>query len=278
MVVERRFSVMFLSALPFLALATVAPRPLHDVPGHEAIGVVLFAAALVALWRLARTALARDTPARTLALAGVLLIAPWVLVALLWTGLGAPFQASAPENQQRYVLLCVNALLVGAGFMLLRDALQDLGERFFGGAMFAAAVPASGLYLTCIAITVAQQSMVVQGDHAPFPPVLSHLYDALEFFACTLTYLATALAAVATGKAGLLGRTAVRVFAALCILALVLLVLRGIEFPDISGHAAPWYTQPGVIVRIPAMPWVMPGILAAFLLRGAARRVAPQAS
>jgi len=47
----------------------------------------------------------------------------------------------------------------------------------------------------------------------------------------------------------------------------VLLALRGIEFPEISGQTAPWYSQPGVVLRIPAIPWVMPGILGVMLLR-----------
>lgn len=266
----RRGGFAFLCALPFVALALVAPRPLHDLPGRELIGVAVFALALALLWRVGAAAIPRNgPPARALLMAAGLLLAPWMLVALLWTGLGAPFQATALENQHRYVLLMVNALLVGAGFMVLRDVLQERGERFFSSAMFAAAVPASGLYLASIAITLANATMAVQGDRTPFPPMLSHLYDALEFFACSLTYACTALAAVAMGRAGLLGRTAVRVFVVLSAVILVLLVLHGIEYPEISGQTAPWYTQPGVIVRIPAMPWVMPGLMGALMLRPA---------
>ena len=268
MTAGRQNGFAFLCALPFIALGFAAPRPLHDLPGHELIGVVVFVLGLACLWRSGAAAIAQRGPAaRTDVFAAALLLAPWMLVALLWTGLGAPFQASTPENQHRYVLLMVNALLVGSGFIVLRDVLQERGERFFGSAMVAAAILGSGLYLVCVGLTVAQATMRLQGDHTPFPPVLSHLYDALEFFACSLAYACTALAAAAMGRAGLLGRTAVRVFVVLCAVILVLLVLRGIEYPDISGQTAPWYTQPGVIVRIPAMPWLMPGLLGALLLR-----------
>ena len=163
------------------------------------------------------------------------------------------------ENQHRYILLRVNALLVAAGFIVLRDALLERRERFYASALRATAIPAGGLYLTCIAETVANSTMAVQGDHTPFPPMLSHLYDVLEFFACALTYVSTALAAAALHKAGLLGKVCVHVFVALCVVFMVLLVLHGIEYPEISGQTAPWYTQPGVIVRIPAIPWLMPG-------------------
>jgi len=47
--------------------------------------------------------------------------------------------------------------------------------------------------------------------------------------------------------------------------------MRGIEYPEISGQTAPWWTHPGVIVRIAAIPWLMPGLLAAILLRRAGR-------
>jgi hypothetical protein len=272
---KRGLSFGFLCALPFVAIALAAARSLHELPGHDLIGGVLFVAALVCLWRIGGSAIAQGgSPAWTLVLAGALLLAPWVLVVLLWVGLGAPFQAGALENQHRYVVLTVNALLVGAGFIVLRDALRDRGERLFSSALLAAAIPASGLYLTCIAITLAQTTMAVQGDHTPVSPFLSHLYDALEFFACSSTYVCTALAAAAMGRAGLLGRTAVRVFVALCLVILALLALHGIEYPEISGRTAPWYTQPGVIVRIPAIPWLMPGLLAAMLLRRAGDKAA----
>lgn len=265
---DRRWSFGFLCVLPFVAIGLAGARPLHELPGHAFIGVLLSIIALYCIGRLVGPAMASsDSPARALVLAGALLLGPWILIGLLWVGLGAPFQASATENQHRYLLLMVNALLVGGGFIVLRDALRDLDERFFSSALLAAVIPATGLYLICIALTLAQATMVVQGDRTPFPPSLSHLYDTLEFFACVMTYISTALAAIAMGQAGILGRVAVRVYAALCICIVVLLALRGVEYPEISGQTTPWYTQPGVIVRIPATPWVMPGILAVLLLR-----------
>lgn len=265
-----KLSFIVLCALPFVAIALAAARPLHELPGHDVIGGLLFAVALACTWRLVGSITTRDgSVPPTLALSGVFLIAPWAVIALLWVGLGAPFQASALENQHRYVVLVTNAALIGAGFMVLRDALRAHGEHFFSSALFAAAVPASGLYLLCISITLAHATMAVQGERTPVPAVISHLYDVLEFFACLLTYVCTALAATAMNRAGMLGKTGMRVFVALCTVILVLLVLRGIEFPDISGQTAPWYVQPGVIVRIPAIPWLMPGVLGAILLRAA---------
>lgn len=271
-----RLSFVILCALPFVAVALAGARPLHELSGHDAVGALLFAVALACAWRLVGSVIARDrSPARTLGLSGALLVAPWTLVALLWVGLGAPFQASALENQHRYLVLLVNAALMGAGFMVLRDALRARGEHFFSSALLAAAVPASGLYVMCISITLAQATMAVQGDRTPVPALLSHLYDVLEFFACLLTYVCTALAATSMNRAGMLSRTAMRVLVALCTVIVVLLVLHGIEYPEISGQTAPWYTQPGVIVRIPAIPWLMPGVLGAMLLRAAGASPGP---
>ncbi len=267
-----RASSCVLFALPFVAFGLGA-RPLHELPGREIIGLVVFILALGCAWRLAGHALAdSDSPSRTLAASGALLLAPWVLIALLWTGLGPPFQASTLENQHRYALLMVNALLVGAGFMTLHDALRDRGERFWSALGFAAAVPAGLLYLACIAITFAQATQVLGGDRTPVPPLFSHFYDVLEFFACCLTYVATALMSTAMAAAGLQRPLGARIVAGLCLLILVLLVLGGVEYPTISGQTAPWYTQPAVIVRIPAIPWVLPGLLGVVLLRSAGRR------
>jgi hypothetical protein len=47
------------------------------------------------------------------------------------------------------------------------------------------------------------------------------------------------------------------------------MVMRGLSVPEISGNTAPWYTRPGVIVGIPAIPWIMPCLLGVVLLRRA---------
>ena len=50
---------------------------------------------------------------------------------------------------------------------------------------------------------------------------------------------------------------------------LVLLVVRGVSFPELSGNTAPWYVRPGFIAGIPAIPWIMPCLLGVVLLRRA---------
>ena len=43
-------------------------------------------------------------------------------------------------------------------------------------------------------------------------------------------------------------------------LSLLFLLIRGLHYPD--GRTTPWYTSPGFIVGIPAVPFIMPFLLA----------------
>jgi cytochrome bd-type quinol oxidase subunit 2 len=98
---------------------------------------------------------------------------------------------------------------------------------------------------------------------------LGDFYSVLEFVACVLTYLTTAAFAAALGRARWFGRGAARAYVTASTVCLLLLVMRGLSYPEISGNTAPWYTRPGVIVGIPAIPWIMPCLLGVVLLRRA---------
>lgn len=91
----------------------------------------------------------------------------------------------------------------------------------------------------------------------------------LLFVACVLTYLAMAAFAASCGKAHWIGRRAGQAFVALNLVAVVLILMRGLSFPDPRAGTTPWYTRPGFIAGIPAVPWIMPHLLGAALLRRA---------
>jgi hypothetical protein len=110
------------------------------------------------------------------------------------------------------------------------------------------------------------------GAVASSTPLLSSLFDVLEFVACVLTYIATASFAASLGEAGWLGRGASRAYATVSAALLLLLVARGVSYPEISNKTAPWYTRPGLIAGIPAIPWIMPCLMGAVLLRRAGAR------
>jgi len=50
---------------------------------------------------------------------------------------------------------------------------------------------------------------------------------------------------------------------------LLFLVIRGLHYPDPRALSTPWYTSPGFVVGIPAVPFIMPFLFGVVLLRRA---------
>jgi len=266
-----RISYIFLCALPFLLLVVGGVRALR-IPGvYQSVGVVLFGVVLLAAWILgARVIASGAAEGRQVALAGTLLVAPWAIISLLWVGIGAPFQATPAENHMRFLVLLANSIVVAGGFVALKEALSEAGERFYSTLGFAAGLTAGMAYLLCISLSVGVSAARLRSGHSPDVGVVtSGWYDILEFVACVTTYFATAAYAVSLGQAGWLGPAAARTYVIASLVFLLFLVMRGVSYPEISAHTAPWYTQPGVIAGIPAIPWIMPGLLGVILLRRA---------
>jgi hypothetical protein len=267
--VAQRLSYLFLCAGPFLAIVLAAIRPLR-VPGvHEATGWAVFTLFAVATWRLAgRGVKARLPEKRLAATAGTLLVLPFSLMALLWVGLGPPWQATAVENQMRYVVLVTMAAAVVGGCVALKEALNITGERFYSALGFAAIILAGPLYLVGESLLLAAYAARVRTGEAPAVfESLSEFQDILLFLGSALTYAATAAFAVALRRADWLGIRASRTFVGLSLLGLLCLVSRGLQFPDPAALSTPWYTMPGLIAGIPAVPFVIPYLLGVVALR-----------
>src|SRR5229473_957370 len=267
----RRVSYIFLCIVPFLSFVVVGVRALR-VPGvYQAVGVAYFAVIAISAWTLSAGAIRTDVQGRRLlGLAGILLVTPFALVALLWVGLGPPWQANAAENQMRYLVLIVMSLAIAGGFVVLREALSEAGERFYATLGFAAIMLSGPLYLIWNIFAFAAY---FGKEHAgEMPAAIVSLRDMMElllFVAAFLTYLATAAFAASLGRVQWLGRGAVRAFMIVNGVALLFLVIRGLQYPDGRALSAPWYTNPGFIVGIPAVPFIMPFLLGVVLLRRA---------
>ncbi len=265
----RRVSYVFLCIVPFLSFVVVGVRAFR-VPGvYQAVGVAYFAAIAIAAWTLGTRAIRADVQnGRLLGLAGTLLITPFALVALLWVGLGGPWQATAAENQMRYLVLIVMATAIAGGFVVLREALSEAGERFYATLGFAAIMLSGPLYLIWNTFAF---GVFFAKEHAGEVPQALHslgdIFDLLLFVAGFLTYLATAAFAASLGRVQWLGRSATSAFIIVSFVALLFLVIRGLKYPD--PRATPWYTSPGFIVGIPAVPFIMPFLLGVVLLRRA---------
>ena len=271
----RRVSYVFLCAFPFLNLLVAGLRPLR-IPGvYQTIGGVWFATVLIAGWTLGARVIASPAAGnRRMALAGCLLVAPWAVVALLWVGIGAPFQATLAENYMRFLVLLGSSIAVASGFLALKEELYDAGERFYSTVGFAASLPAGVGYFVAVSMSVASAMTSLAGDKVTDRVLLGNLYSVLEFVAVISTYLATAAFAMSLGRAGWLGRGAARAYAIVSMILLLLLVARGLSYPELSSNTAPWYVRPGFIAGIPAIPWIMPGLLGVVLLRRAGNETA----
>src|SRR5438105_4673666 len=265
----RRVSYIFLCVVPFLCFVVVGVRAFR-VPGvYQAAGVAYFAAIAIAVWTLSAGAIRADVQGRRLlGLAGTLLVTPFALVALLWVGLGAPWQANAAENQMRYLILIVMATAIAGGFVVLREALSEAGERFYATLGFVAIMLSGPLYL--IFDTFGFGAAFGKEHAGEVPAAIVSLGDTIGlvlFVAGFLTYLATAAFAASLGRVQWLGRGAARAFMIVSGVALLFLLIRGLHYPD--GRTTPWYTSPGFIVGIPAVPFIMPFLFGVVLLRRA---------
>jgi hypothetical protein len=267
----RRVSYVFLCIVPFLSFVVVGVRAFR-VPGvYRAVGVAYFAAIAIAAWTLSARAIRADVQGRRLlGLAGTLLVTPFAIVALLWVGLGAPWQANAAENQMRYLVLIVMATAIAGGFVVLREALSQAGERFYATLGFAAIMLSGPLYLIWNIFAFAAFFGKEHAGEMPAAIVsLRDMLDLLLFVAAFLTYLATVAFAASLGRVQWLGRRATRAFMIVNGVALLFLVIRGLQYPDPRALSAPWYTNPGFVVGIPAVPFIMPFLFGVVLLRRA---------
>jgi hypothetical protein len=267
----KRFCYWFLFATFVVAIVTGAIRPLRVSPLYQIIGVIQFAAMAVAAWTLgARAITSASREPRLLALAGVFLTTPFALLALLWVGLGPPWVATPPENQMRYLVLTAMSIAIAVGFVVLREALGEEDKKFRSSVGFATILLASPLYLIFDAFGFGVATTRLQGGEIPQTfHDLNAVIDTILFLAGALTYLAAAAFAASLGQAGWIRRGAARAFMIVSLVALLLLVIRGLHFPDPKALSTPWYTSAGFIVGIPAVPFIIPFLFGVVLLRRA---------
>ena len=268
---KQRISYVFLCATPFVAFIAGAVRPLR-IPGvYHAIGGVLFAAISTAAWTLGARGVRADVQSRRqLALAGLLLVAPFALVALFWVGLGPPWVANAAENQMRYLVLIVMAMAVAGGFVVLKEALGEVGERFYSTLGFAAVILAGPLYVIWDAFVFGAYFAKEHSADIPSAIVsLNAFRDLTLSLAGALTYVATAAFAASLARSKWLGHKASLAYIIVNFIALSFIVIKVQQHPDPMGVSQPWYTVPGFILGIPALPLIMPFLLGVVLLRRA---------
>jgi hypothetical protein len=272
----RRTAFGILCVAPLLIGPLTGSRALRIPGAHEVLGVLLFALMAAAAWSLARPgAGSRDPLALLDTAAGVLLLSPMALIALFWVGLGTPWDATPSENRMRYAVILAGSIGVTSGYFLLKESLAEASERLYstlalgwGSLSGAAYVVWSSFQLGDFALRSSR------GEVTPSVAAMNDVLDALLFAAGVLAYAASAALALALGKTRRLGRNASRLFSALSLIAATLLCLRGVSFPVPGAGPAAWYTRPGFVVGIPAVPWFIPYFLGVVVLRRSGDRAA----
>lgn len=209
-----------------------------------------------------------------LGVGGTFLVLPFTLIALLWTGLGTPWEATAGENQMRYLVLLAGLAGSVVGFVLVAEAARQGGESCLSRVALACSVLAGAVYAIWIAFQAGAWTARMRTGETPAAIVsLNDALDLLEYAACMLTYLATVALALAMRRARLLGGGVCVTVAIVSGGLIALLSLRGLSFPDPTAASTPWFIRPGFIAGIPAVPWVVPHILGVLSLRRAGEAI-----
>jgi len=250
-------------------------RAIYSPAVQATLAAMMLVATCLSAWWLGASAITTASDERRrLAIAASLLITPIALFALL-AGMGPPGEGqTAAEEEFRFLVLLVSAIVIAAGWIVLKEALSEAGERLLSPLGFAAAVLAAPLYIVFTgvqAVDCLQMQRAGSIKQPPGFPPLDELSVVLLFFGGVLSYLATAAFAASLARMRWLSRPATGVFVALSLLAVMFLLKRGLSYPDLSKGFAHWYTIPSFVVGIPAVPWMMPCALGIALLRRAGR-------
>jgi hypothetical protein len=265
---KREVSLIVLGLSIILVTALFGARAQYPSGIYSLLVVVQIVVIVASAWTLGAAAIVSGAEKRKmLAVAALLLISPWLLFSLL-PGLGTPWQATAAENQSRYIVLLAAAIAVGVGMVTLRQILVAAGETFYSTLGFAFILFATPLYLVWASILFEANFVKAHGGQLE-PSVLfvTDFSDLLLYFGGLLTYLASAAFALSLGKSGSLGRLPARVMAFLSLVAVLFLIVRGPQFPNPAQALEVWYNIPGFVAGIPAIPWFIPCAIGIALLR-----------
>ncbi len=200
-----------------------------------------------------------------------LLIIPFILISM-FAGLGPPPETAIKwvetmtEQQVRYFMLVIAGIFIAFGFAILREKLREEGENYYsklGWMAISIAIPLFiinmlywGFYLS--ELFKIQVSTGIENRPEWFVPIRK-LFGLISVVEVSLTYLATALFAISFNITGKIGRTSCRAYVLISCIALLIIVL--------SAFFEEQFLIAGFIVSIPAVPFIMPYLIALNLLK-----------
>jgi hypothetical protein len=142
----------------------------------------------------------------------------------------------------------------------------------------AAIIMASTPYMTFAGIQLYLSHAMNKAASAsglPHMVALDELSITFLFFGVFLTYLATAAFAIALGEVHWIGVAARKVVAGMCLFFTLSVAIKfgtALAQPEAPVWSpGPWYSAPGFVLSIPAVPWLIPAVLGVVLLRRAGR-------
>jgi hypothetical protein len=250
----------------------------YSQPIRLALIVVGLAAVFVPALLLTISLAMNDISSRATACAGLALIAPVGLFAVL-PGFGPPDAASPSDNYVRYVILLAGSVCLGFGLIVLSATAEEEGSAVLGRIAHTAALLAAPLYIIWATVLVQIVTIMSLPSHPSIVPWLgwvSAWSDIVLFAAGLLTYLCAAALCPALFAVGKVGKGAAVAFSSISLVAAALLLMRGLVFSSPATAFRHWYSIPGWVAGIPAVPWLIPAFLGAICLRGGFRGEQPK--
>jgi hypothetical protein len=271
----RTISQVYLTLVPFLGLVIAFAIGHSSYKIYLPIWLLHAGLMVLAAWVLGgHLSRGQDAGKKRLAVIGLFLIAPWVLISI-FAGIGplpanaAEWVATATEQQIRYYILILAGVLAAGGFMLLRDYLKVNGENLYSLLGSTAVLIATPLFIVNMAfwgsfLTESYRLFTASAAAAARPdwylPVRA-LFESISIVEVALIYLATMAFAAALWRSAMLKPAACKVYIAVSLVGCVLCALPS----SVPGPLA----IASFAVSIPAIPFIMPYLMAVNLLRRA---------
>lgn len=269
---SRKISYIYLLSIPVIGFILAFSIGYSSYKIYVPLWIINAFLMLYSAWVLGFSKIRSENKEAALTAKGAfLLIIPFILISM-FAGLGPPPETTIrwvetmTEQQVRYFMLVIAGIFVAFGLAILTEKLREEGENYYsklGWIAISIAIPLFiinmlywGFYLS--ELFKFQVSTGIENSPEWFAPIRK-LFGLISVVEVSLTYLATALFAISFNITGKIGRTSCRVYVLISSIALLLIVL--------SAFFEEQFLIPGFIVSIPAVPFIMPYLIAVNLLK-----------
>lgn len=256
---------LYLSLVPFVAtfLAFTSGHISYKI--YLPIWAVNVCLMIVSAWYVGAFVIRNNNPEKKhLALVGCLLLAP-TLMTSIFGGMGTPpgtikeWVLTATEQQVRFSILIISGILIGFGFILLKEKLNQTTGNFYAQFGFAAIIIAMPIMIFnmsfwhSFALEAYKIKINSPSGKSPewFTPFINQVW-VLSIVEVSLTYFAIIAFSAALKSANLFRKTASYIYITISALAIVCILLYPL-YPDSTIFSGfPYYP-----FMIPAIPFFL---------------------